>query len=360
MKAWWGRLSLRARLAGAFGLMAAGALLFLLALQARTLGVDSLRQGKILETTIAVLAAFFIGGWFVAGWCLEAISRLGVRINEARPAKNLPIELEGLAGLLRREAQRRDRLLAELRRFTADASHELRTPLTALRTVGEVALRERTAGTGMLREAIATMLEETQKMNRLIERLLLLARVESDGLPVNVQSIPLAETLAGFRESLLPLAEEKGQQIEVRCAPELRVLADADLLRHIVLNLAQNALRHSPRDSTVRWLAGTETERAIVWVEVCDEGPGIPLAHREHIFERFNRADQARSRDDGGVGLGLCIAKAAAERMKGSIELLDQPGAGARFRVHLPSEEHPARTNRKVRSTDPQVRLASL
>jgi signal transduction histidine kinase len=340
MKAWWGRLSLRAKLAGAFGLMAAGALVFLLALQARTLGVASLKQGKILEASVAVLAAFFIGGWFVAGWCLEVISRLGTRINERHPAKNLPVELEGLAGLLRREAQRRDHLLAELRRFTADASHELRTPLTALRTLGEVALREAHPDTRMLRDSIGGMLEEAQKMNRLIERLLLLARVESDGLPVNIQNLFLADALAEIRESLLPLAEEKRQKLELDCPSELRALADSDLLRHIVLNLGQNAIRYGPSHSTVRWQVRPGETSATVWIEVRDEGPGVPSSHREHIFERFNRVDPARARAEGGIGLGLCIAKAAAERLKGTIELLDRgPGTGACFRVRLPTEE---------------------
>src|SRR6202035_2114920 len=106
--------------------------------------LTSLGHGKILPTAIFALAAFFVGGWFIAGWCLAVISRLGARINE-EPPRPLPAELQGLAALLRREAQKRDELLQELRRFTADASHELRTPLTALRTVGEVALR---AGNG--------------------------------------------------------------------------------------------------------------------------------------------------------------------------------------------------------------------
>jgi signal transduction histidine kinase len=338
MKAWWGRLSLRAKLAGAFGLMAACALIFLLALQSRTLGPESLKQGKILQAAVFVLAVFFLGGWFVAGWCLEEISRLGTRINEPKPAADLPIELEGLAGLLRREAQRRDRLLAELRRFTADASHELRTPLTALRTVGEVALRAPKADPRVLRDAIGSMLEESHNMSRLIERMLLLARVESDGLPVNIQKLPLVGALAGIRDSLLPLAEEKHQTIELQCPLGVYVLADADLFRHIVLNLGQNAIRYGPPDSKICWHAGADDSGTTAWIEVRDQGPGVPPEHRERVFERFNRVDPARARAAGGMGLGLCIAKVAAERMKGTIDLLQTPGSGACFRVRLPAE----------------------
>ena len=163
MKAWWGRLSLRARLAAAFGAMAAGALIFLLAVVARTIGVERLAEGKLVPAMLSVLAVFFIGGWFVAGWCPDKTARLGTRISE-KTQQPLPAELEGLAVLLRREAQKHDRLLAELRRFTADASHELRTPLTAMRTVGEVALRQ-ASEPAALREAIGSMLEEAQRMN---------------------------------------------------------------------------------------------------------------------------------------------------------------------------------------------------
>jgi signal transduction histidine kinase len=181
------------------------------------------------------------------------------------------------------------------------------------------------------------MLEEAQNMNRLIERLLLLARVESDGLPVNIQRLALTGALADLRESLLPLAEEKHQTIELHCAPGLGVLADADLLRHIVLNLGQNAIRHGPPGSAIRWQAQVDGSGAEVWIEVQDEGPGVPPAHRERVFERFNRVDPARARADGGMGLGLCITKAAAERLKGTVELRDTPGPGACFRVRLPA-----------------------
>ncbi len=182
------------------------------------------------------------------------------------------------------------------------------------------------------------MLEEAQNMSRLIERMLLLARVESDGLPVNIQSLALDGALAEIRESLLPLAEEKHQIIELQCPPGLRVLADTDLFRHIVLNLGQNAIRHGPPGSKVCWHVRADESGATAWIEVRDQGPGVPPAHRERVFERFNRVDPARARAAGGMGLGLCIARVAAERMKGAVELLDTSGTGACFRVRLPTE----------------------
>lgn len=334
MKAWWGKLSLRSRLAGAFGLLAAAALIFLLAIVARTLGAASLMQGKILPAAFFVLAAFFIGGWFVAGWCLNAISRLGARINE-KPPRPLPAELEGLAALLRREAQKRDRPLEELRRFTAHASHELRTPLTALRSVGEVALRGNGDDPIALRDTIGSMLEEVQRMNALVERLLRLARVESEGLAVQARRVQLTTHLAALCDGVRVLAEEKNIQIRVECSRQLDLTTDVALLGHAVTNLLLNAIQHSPPDSVVIVNARGESNHVVI--EVSDHGVGIPSEHQMRIFERFYRIDTSRSGDQSGFGLGLPIAKSAIERLGGTINLSSEFGHGATFRIILPS-----------------------
>jgi signal transduction histidine kinase len=334
MKAWWGRLSLRMRLASAFGLLAAAALIFLLAVIARTLGPSSLTQGKIVPCAIFALAAFFLGGWFVAGWCLSNISRLGALINKW-PKQPLPAELEGLAALLRREAQKRDRLLQELRRFTADASHELRTPLTAMRSVGEVALRARNNDPTALRDTIGSMLEEAQRMNALVERLLRLARVESEGLAIQPRNVHLAIHLAVMCESVAVLAEEKNIRLAIDCSRERELTTDVVLLGHAVTNLLHNAIQHGPPGSVIALAA--RDENGSVVIEVSDQGPGIPPEHHTRIFERFYRVDASRSREQGGFGLGLCIAKASIERLGGSIELRNEAGKGAVFRIVLPA-----------------------
>ena len=333
MKAWWGRLSLRARLAGAFALLAAAALIFLLAIIARTLGVDSLMRGKILPTAVFVLGVFLFGGWWISGWCLAAISQLGARIQES-PQRPLPAELEGLAALLRREAQKHDRLLQELRRFTADASHELRTPLTAMRTVGEVALRNKQSGVAELRDALGSMLEETQRMNALVERLLRLARVESEGLPVQARALHLAAHLVAWRDAVAILAEERHLVLPVECPPDLTVNTDPELLGHAVVNLIHNAIGHSPLGGIVTIAA--RVNHGQVEIEVTDQGPGISPEHHARLFERFYRVDTARPRDKGGFGLGLCIAKTAVERLGGTIGLQSKIGAGAAFQIALP------------------------
>lgn len=333
LRRWWGRLSLQARLAGAFALLAAGALVFLLAIIARTLGPDRLASGKILPATIFVLAVFFIGGWLVARWCLDEIARLGARIRKA-PDTPLPVELEGLAALLRHEAQRHDRLLHELHRFTANASHELRTPLTALRTVGEAALRSDNLSAEALRDTIGSMLEESQRMHALIERLLRLARVESDDLVVEKQSVPLAAQLQEWIDTLAVLAEERSVRLELRCPPSLHLATDPGLLGHAVLNLLHNAIEHSPEGGAVILTVGHED--TAVFIRVTDEGTGIPPEHRARLFERFYRVDPAGSKQRGGFGLGLCIARSSVEKLGGRLVLEDDNGCGAVFAIKLP------------------------
>lgn len=334
LREWWGRLSLRARLAGAFALLAAASLVFLLAIIARTLGMESLLRGKILPTAIFTLTMFFIGGWLVAGWCLSAISQLGARINE-KPPGPIPSELEGLASLLRHEAQRRDSLLNELRRFTADASHELRTPLTALHTVGEVALRDENARNESLRDAIGSMLEEAQRMNSLVERLLCLARVESEGLPAQIRHLNVYEQLLEWVDSVIVLAEERGVTLELDCPRELQLDADAELLGQAAVNLIHNAIRYSHPGGVVRIVASVEN--SMIVIAVSDQGPGIAPEHHARLFERFYRVDAARSRQHGGFGLGLCIAHTAITRLNGRLTVASTLGLGSSFRIHLPA-----------------------
>ncbi|MBS0632637.1 MAG: sensor histidine kinase [Verrucomicrobia bacterium] len=337
MRAWWGGLSLRARLALAFGAMAAATLVFLLAIVARTLGAGALTQGKILPAALFALAMFFLGGWFVAEWCLREIGRVAAQVR-GRPAGSLPAELAGLAALLRREAERHDRLLAELRRFTADAAHELRTPLTALRATGEVALRGR-GDAAALRDALGTMLEEVQRMNALIDRLLRLARLESEPGPGDLRTLHLHEHLSAWRDSLLVLAEEKQVRLDLACAPSVAVVADSALLGHAVINILHNAIRHTPAGSAVRVSAYHDGGRTLI--EIADRGPGVPAAHRPRIFERFYRIDPARAAAGGAAGLGLCIAQVAVHRLGGTIAVGDAPEGGALFSIALPTQPAP-------------------
>jgi signal transduction histidine kinase len=255
---------------------------------------------------------------------------LGGRLPVANPYD----ELGRLAAVFNATLTRLENSFFELRRFTADASHELRTPLTALRAVGEAALRLDGEDPKSLREALGSMLEETRRLTDLVDALLLLARADTDELSSShPPSIDVVNLVSEVRDTLLILAEEKNQRIDIT-AEQLVIRTDRELLRLALLNLVQNAIRYSEAGTAIR--LRIKSQDKIGLIEVMDEGPGIALEHQEKIFERFYRVDKARSRDSGGAGLGLSIARWAIELQGGHIELESEPGDGSLFRIVMP------------------------
>ena len=287
----------------------------------------------------AVLSA--TGGYLIANRSLLPVSQMAARAQQITaeslggrlPVANPHDELGKLALVFNATLSRLESSFSELRRFTADASHELRTPLTALQAVGEAALRSNDGDTKSLREALSSMLEETRRLSDLVDSLLLLARADTGAALPSLQEVELEALVREVRETLLVLAEEKRQLIEVQ-AEKLLVRADRELLRLALLNLVDNAIRYSPTGSSIR-LRVRRTENHAV-VEVIDQGPGIAPEHQQKIFERFYRIDKARSRASGGAGLGLSITRWAIERQGGRIELESESGQGSLFRIVMP------------------------
>jgi heavy metal sensor kinase len=282
-----------------------------------------------------------VGGYLIAHRSLSPVSQIAARARQITgeslegrlPVPNPHDELGQLVTVFNATLARLENSFGELRRFTADASHELRTPLTALRAVGETALRSEAEDTKGLREALASMLEEARRLSDVVDALLLLARADIGGVSPSLQQVDLAGLLNEVRETLLVLAEEKSQQIEIAAEP-IAVRADRELLRLALLNVVHNAIRYSGEGLMVS--LRVRRSDANVVVEVTDQGPGIAPEHRQKIFERFYRVDQARSRASGGVGLGLAIARWAIERQGGHIELESELGQGSLFRIVMP------------------------
>jgi heavy metal sensor kinase len=291
-----------------------------------------------LPTAVALSAA---GGFFLARRSLSPVGEMVARAKQITadslggrlPVPNPYDELGQLAVVFNATLARLENSFSELRRFTADASHELRTPLTALRAVGEAALRPDGADPKTLREALASMLEETRRLSDLVDALLLLARADTGGLSPSLDEVDLGVLVNEVRETLLVLAEEKSQRIEIM-AEQWVARADRELLRLALLNLVHNAIRYSG-EGTVVSLQVKSRDKAVL-LEVIDQGPGIAPEHQEKIFDRFYRVDKARSRASGGVGLGLSISRWAAERQGARIELESQPGHGSLFRIVIP------------------------
>jgi signal transduction histidine kinase len=221
-----------------------------------------------------------------------------------------------------------------VRRFTADASHELRTPLTAMRSVGEVALREG-RDPERYEETIASMLEETDRLTRLVDGLLLLTREGRAAYRKRFERFDLAALVQESVDLLKVLAEEKEQRAVLHLEPETFVTGDRTTLRQAVVNLIDNAIKYTPRGGTI-FASVSMPDAACALIEVADEGPGIPAEHREKVFERFYRVEEGRGRATGGVGLGLAIARWAVELHQGSIELAPESKNGSTFRVRLP------------------------
>jgi len=252
---------------------------------------------------------------------------LGMRLPVANPHDELGKLAAGFNAVL----QQLEGSFAELERFTADVSHELRTPLTAIRALGEVALRDRDPA--QLRDTVGAMLEQASRMNQLVDRLLLLARADSEELEARIEAGLVRGVLVEVGDTMKLVAEEKGGRIEVECPDHLLAVFDPALLRLALISLVQNAVRYSPPGRPIK-LRAFERDAAVV-IEVVDEGSGIAPEHHRRIFERFYRVDKARSRAEGGAGLGLAIVKTVVERMRGSVEVVSEPGHGSVFRLRL-------------------------
>jgi heavy metal sensor kinase len=303
----------------------------------RTLG--EIVKVSTLGSPLAVILAA-IGGYLIATRSLrplDAMARQARRISSESLSKRLPNpnpndELGRLATVFNDTLARLEASFAELQRFTADASHELRSPLTALRAVGEVALRDGN-DTAALRETIGSMLEEAQRLTDLVDALLTLARMDATKADAAREEVNIAALLDEVRDQFEVLANEKCQTIAVTSDHDVIVQADRTLLHLALVNLVHNAIQHGPADSKISITALRSARK--IDISVKNNGPGIPREYHEKIFERFFRVDKARSRAQGGAGLGLAIAKQAVERNGDRIVLESNSDGGSVFRIEL-------------------------
>jgi len=287
-----------------------------------------------------VVALAGAGGYLMARRALAPIDQLAAasrritadRLHERLTVPNAHDEIGRLAAVVNETFGRLESSFDQLRRFTADASHELRTPLSVIRGIGELGLRE-TRTPAEYKEAMGSMLEEVDRLTRLVDTLLQLSRGDAGMLRLSRDVVDLADLAREVAASLNLLAEERRQRLDVAAAASVGVLADRCVLRDAVTNLVDNAIKYSPAGSTIRIHVDGGPERATL--TVADEGAGIAPEHRDRIFDRFYRIDEARSREMGGAGLGLAIAKWAVEANGGQIAL-EPAGIGSVFRISLP------------------------
>ncbi len=247
-------------------------------------------------------------------------------------------EIAALAGTMNDLLGRLQRALARQRAFVADASHELRNPLAVLQ--GELELAARPGrNLAELAAAVGRAHAEAERLARLTDDLLLLARSDEDRLSLRLERADIGALLGRSAERAGSRLAAAGVtvRVEVRARPYARV--DQDRIRQAIDNLVGNALRFAPRGTVIVLAArvtGTDLD-----IEVRDDGPGFPAGFLPHAFERFARPDSGRSRGDGGAGLGLAIVRAVAAAHGGVATAANRPGGGAVVRLHLPGAVEP-------------------
>lgn len=222
----------------------------------------------------------------------------------------------------------------QMRRFIADASHELRTPLTAIHGFLEVLLRGAADKPEQLNAALNSMLGEARRMKKLVEDLLMLAKL--DRTPVVSRSETFLDTLIEDMEPhLRMLAGERTVRFDL--APEVKSMVDCDKIKQVILNLFHNAVQHTdPREGAIT-VSLSAPAKNLALIRVQDNGPGISAEHLPHLFERFYRSDASRTRKQGGAGLGLAISQSIVEAHRGRIDVHSTLGEGAVFEVKLPA-----------------------
>lgn len=307
--------------------------------------LEQLREIFYLAVPLALLVVG-LGGWLLARKSLapvvamsEQARRIGAEnLNDRLLVANPRDELGQLAATFNELLGRLNNSFDQQRQFMADASHELRTPLYVIRTATEVTLEQPHREENEYREAMHIVESQTQRLTRIVEDMFTLARADAGHRELQVTNFYLDELLAETVLAARVLAERKGVGLELQAA-ESPCRGDEGLLRQMLLNLLDNAIKHTPAGGAVTvHLLTTETTCEIT---VTDTGAGIPAAAQPHIFERFYRVDKARSRSangkGSGAGLGLAIAHWIAEAHHGTLRLKRSDASGSAFVVALPA-----------------------
>ena len=221
-----------------------------------------------------------------------------------------------------------------LRRFTADASHELRAPLALLRSELDVTLARERSGPDY-RRTLGTIRDEVDHLTWLADQLLVLARADAGSLVPRREPVDIADLLHESAARWRSAALARNVRIDVEAPDSGAVRAEPALIRRVIDNLIDNAIRHAPPASAVSLRAAPEAGGW--WIMVRDQGPGIAPEHQPLLFKRFVRPDAARAREQGGAGLGLALSASVVAAHGGRIELMPGDGPGAQFRFYIPA-----------------------
>ena len=301
----------------------------------------------LLGTVLFALLLAGAGGWWIARAGLRPVAAMADqarRITDRTPgfrlvSPNPRDELGLLARAFNDLVGRLESALGHQRQFMTDASHELRTPVSIARTAIEVTLDGRDRREEEYRDALAVVAEQMQRLSRIVDDMFTLARADVGGLPMDRGPLYVDELVAECVRETKVLAAPKGVGVDWGGASEVEATGNERLLRQMLINLLDNAIRYTPAGRSVRVdvAAGSDT----VELAVTDGGHGIPDAERERIFQRFVRLDAARHPSEG-AGLGLPIARAIAEAHGGTLVVSRSDASGSTFLARLPMAERRA------------------
>jgi len=308
--------------------------------------LEFIRHAFALIIPLGILLAG-AGGYFLARKALEPVASMSQQASEIDASNlqdrlavvNEKDELGLLAQSFNSLLDRLARSMDQQRRFMADASHELRTPIAILRGEADVALSRTERPTGEYRESLQILREEARRLSQIVENLFTLARADAGSYPLTKSKFYLDELLAECVRAARTLAAAKNIHLEMQSEEELPVNADEALIRRMVLNLIDNAIKFSTSGAHVSVKAHRSGSSYVIAVE--DTGMGIPAELQPRVFERFFRADKARthqSNGETGAGLGLAISRWIAEAHEGTLKLSSSNANGSVFIASLEAE----------------------
>ncbi|MEO6879103.1 MAG: HAMP domain-containing sensor histidine kinase [Gemmatimonadaceae bacterium] len=303
------------------------------------------RVAVLIAVPIALILAW-VGGWLLARRSLAPMVEIrehAARIGASNLGERVPIaspndEVGQLAAVINALLARLERAFSQQQQFMADASHELRTPVAVVQNEASLALSRPGRSPAEYEEALGVVRAAARRLRRIVDDLFLVARADAGEQPLRLVPVYLDEIVADCVRDARSLADARGVHLSSDQLPEAPTNGDELLLHRLILNLLDNAIKYSPAGATVTVrLAVTETD---ICVEVEDTGPGIPPDVQPRVFDRFVRADNARSHDadtlTSGAGLGLSIARWIAEAHGGSLDLDKSSGSGSLFVLRLP------------------------
>ncbi len=301
--------------------------------------IESIRRSLIIGVPLTLLITGLISLW-AAGRALRPLTtmtRSAAAISAEDLTQRLPLpsandEVRSLAVAFNATLDRLAAAFNRQRRFTADASHELRTPVTAILGQAELALT-RARSPEAYQHSLTLIQREAERMQRLIGRMLTLARIETGHQALHIAPTDLVQLIQTLVDTLRPQAEAKGLALEINTPAQLTISTDADSLTQILLNLLENAIAYTDQGQVNLSLT---VQPDHICLTITDTGPGISSEHLPFIFEPFYRVDKSRSHSRGNMGLGLALTYELAQLLGGTIKVASQPNVNTTFTLTLP------------------------